>query len=197
MDKNDRITIPAWPLVKLIGRWNETGVIWKWVYSVVKEMKHHSWDIHAKGLSERKDQVSGEQDARQPTSKTRDVPVSPDQDIVLSKDQEPVHSQRMSHLQQTPEIPSVAVCLCHLQVLVLSYDGAWLAFSIIICDAFAQMRTTALISHAFRTIFKMTDFCSLVLVFWIFPSLQFLVSISLNAEHFNRCCLSMLHKMRV
>lgn len=81
-------------------------------------------------------------------------------------------------------------------VSVLSSDGAWLTFSIIISDSFVQMRTMVLILHAFETVLKMSSFWLLVSIFWISPFPQFLVSVSPSTEDFNCCYLSMFHSMK-
>lgn len=47
-----------------------------------------------------------------------------------------------------------------------------------------------------ETVFKMSVFCFSVSVFWLHPSLQCLVTISLSAEDFNCCYLSMLRSMK-
>lgn len=56
-------------------------------------------------------------------------------------------------------------------------------------DSFSQMKATVLILHAFETVFKMSGFWFLCFEFP--PFLQFLVSMSLSAEGFNCCYLSM------
>lgn len=100
--------------------------------------------------------------------------------------------------RQCPDIPTEKPPLCHGCVSFVFKMGAWLTFSMIICDSFPQTRTLVLILHASGIVFLkcLFIFFFLVCVIWIYPFLQLLVSIKPSAEGFNCCYLSMLPSMK-